>query len=129
MNAIHRISNSAIEETTQCHPRYNSPCTLNAKLLEIGRRDKTLVAGKGIRIEEGATDDGDDDDTQSSTKDLRTIPHDGATRHRTQIGNHLSDRDRVGREVVLIREHGWVEVLRPMRLQQLDKYPSTRYKI
>lgn len=89
----------------------NTPGTLDAELLEEGGGDDGLAGGEGVWVEESTTNDGDNDDTEATTESLRKVTDSSTTGHGTEVCNDLSDGDGVGREVVLVGEHGWVEIL------------------
>jgi hypothetical protein len=47
-----------------------APGTLDAELFEEGGGDDGFAAGEGVRIEQDATDEGDDDDGEAAPEDL-----------------------------------------------------------
>src|SRR2546423_12890526 len=91
--------------------RNHAPGTLDTELLEEGSGNDPFVLNEGVRVQERATDDTDDDDAESAPEDLAAISNSGAAGNSTQVGNDLRHSDGVGREEELVRQHGWVEVL------------------
>ena len=87
------------------------PSTLHAKLLKVSRRDDLGAVGESIRVQEGTSDDGDENDGEAAAEDLRSIADDGATGHGAEVGDNLGDGDLVGGEAELVLQHGRVEVL------------------
>jgi hypothetical protein len=93
-----------------------APSSLDAKLLEEGGGDYSFRGGKSIWEEKSATDYADYDDREATTKDLRAIANDCATRHGPEVGYDLSYGYSIGAEVVLILQHGWIQILGSVRL-------------
>lgn len=90
----------------------HAPSALNTELLEEGCRDHSVTAGECIRVQQSSADDRNEDDAKPSAKDLGRVSNDGSACHSTEIGNHLCHGHGVGRELELVLEHGWVEILR-----------------
>ena len=59
----------------------DAPSSLDAELLEEGGGDDVLAADEGVWVEEGAADDGDEDDAEAATKDLAGVADDGPAGH------------------------------------------------
>ena len=89
----------------------DTPRALDAELLEEGGRGDLLGAREGVGVQQGAADDGDDDDTKAAAEDLAAVADQSAAGEGAEVGDDLSDGDSVGVEVVLVFEHGRVEVL------------------
>lgn len=51
----------------------DAPCTLDAELLKECGCDDRAGGSVGVRVEESASDDGDEDDGETTAKYLRTI--------------------------------------------------------
>src|SRR5690349_9381294 len=80
------------------------------------RRSHDGQAGsESVRIEKSAADDTHDDDAESSAKDLGAESYHRTTRHRSEVGDDLRYGNLIGIEVVLIRKHGWIQILRAVR--------------
>ena len=56
-----------------------TPSALNTELFEEGSCDDGVGRGEGVWVEEGATDDGYEDDGESATEDLRAVSNDCST--------------------------------------------------
>lgn len=89
----------------------DAPCALHAELLEEGGRYDLLVADEGVRVEQRAADDGDEDDAEAAAEDLRGVPDHGPAGHGAEVGHDLRHGDGVGGEAVLVFDHEWVQVL------------------
>lgn len=89
--------------------RDDAPRTLDAELLEKGRGNDTLVADKGVWIEERATYDANDDDAEPPAERLREEAYHGAASHGAKVGHNLGYSNGVGAEFELILQHGRVE--------------------
>jgi hypothetical protein len=89
----------------------DTPSTLDAELLEESSCDDGLGRGEGVGVKEGTTDDASHDDSKTATEDGRAVTHGGSSSDSTKVSNNLSDGDRVGVELVLVLEHGGVEIL------------------
>jgi hypothetical protein len=98
----------------------NSPRTLNTELFKEGCGDDSMARGESVWVKKSTSDDGDEDDGKSSTKDLRGITDDSASSHGAKVGNHLCYGDRVGAKVVLVLEHSWVQILGSMGLENVS---------
>ena len=94
-----------------------APSALDAELFEEGGCDDGMAGGVGVWVEECSTDNGDENDGETTTKDLRAVADHRTSRHGPEVGNYLSDSDGVGAEVVLVLQHGGVEILRSVRLE------------
>lgn len=89
----------------------DSPRTLHTELLEESGRNDTVVGHEGIRIEQCATDDANADDTNPTAEDLRAISNHSATGHGAEVGYNLGDGDIGCAKLVLVGEHGRIEIL------------------
>jgi hypothetical protein len=87
------------------------PSALHAKLLKISRRDDPSAIDKGVRVQQRATNYGDENDGEAAAEDLRGIADDGAAGHGAEVGDDLGDGDVVGGEAELVLQHGGIEVL------------------
>ena len=96
--------------------RDHAPRALDAELLEEGRRDDGLVAGKAVRIDQGAAHDAHDDDGQATAEDLRAVSDDRSPEDRAHIGHDLGNRHFIGAKAVLVRKHRGVQILRAVGL-------------
>lgn len=94
----------------------DAPCALHAELLEEGSRHDGFVVHEGIGVQQGTTDDGDDDDGEAAAKDLTRPAAEGTAGQGTEVGDDLGDGDGVGGEAELVRQHGGIEVLRAVGL-------------
>ena len=74
----------------------DAPCALDAELFEEGSGHDLLAADEGIRIDEGATKDGDDDDAEPTAEDLGAVTDNGAAGHGTEVGDDLGHGYSVG---------------------------------
>ena len=90
----------------------DTPGALHAELLEEGCRDDALATDEGVRVQKGAAENGDDDDGEAATEDLRRVTDERAACHGTEIGYDLSNGDGICREIVLVRQHRRVQILR-----------------
>lgn len=89
----------------------DAPGALDAELLEKGGGHDGVGADKGVRVEEGATDDAAADDAEAAADGLGEEADDGAAGHGAEVGDDLGNGDLVGREVELVLQHGRVEIL------------------
>ena len=80
----------------------DAPGALHAELLEEGGGHDLVAAGEGVRVEEGAADDGDEDDAETTAEDLGGVADDCASGHGAEIRDNLSDGDGVGGEFELV---------------------------
>lgn len=80
----------------------HSPGALDAELLEEGCGDDGFGGCECVRVEEGAADYTNEDDAETTAKDLGAIPDHGASGHGSKVGNDLSYGYGVGREAVLV---------------------------
>jgi hypothetical protein len=94
----------------------DTPSSLDTELLEEGSCDDFLVVYKGIWVQQGTSDDRDEDDAESTAKNLRAIPNYCPTSHSSKVCNNLSYCHSIGAEVVLVCKHGRIKVLGSMRL-------------
>ena len=60
---------------------YDAPCTLYAELFEEGCSDDLMAAGEGIWIEQGTTNDGDEDDGEATAENLGRVADDCTACH------------------------------------------------
>lgn len=90
----------------------NAPGALHAELLEEGGGDDAFVGHEGVRVEQRAAENAHADDAEAPAEDGGAIADDGAAGHGAEVGDDLGDGDGIGGEVVLVGEHGGVEVLR-----------------
>lgn len=94
----------------------HTPSTLYTELFEESRRHDGFVADEVVRVEESTTDDGDNDNRESSSEDLTSPSAEGTAGHGTEVRNDLSNGHGVGGETELGGKHGRVEILRAVRL-------------
>ena len=87
------------------------PGALDAELFEKGRGYDFGVADVRVGVEDGAADDGDDNDGEAPAEDLRAVADDRAACHGAEVGDDLGDGDGVSGELVLILQHERIEVL------------------
>ena len=80
----------------------DAPCALDAELLEKGNGHDLLAADEGVRVDEGAADDGDDDDAEPTAKYLGGVTNNGAASHGTKVGDDLGHGYGVGGKAILI---------------------------
>lgn len=80
----------------------HAPGALDAKLLEEGGGDNGFTAGVGVGVEQGASDDRDEDYGEAATEDLGAVADDCAAGHGAEIGDYLSYGHGVGAEAVLV---------------------------
>ena len=97
----------------------DAPCALDTELFEEGGRDDALVTDEGVGVEEGATEYADDDDGEAATENLRGIADEGAAGHGAEIGDYLGYRYAVVGEIILVRQHRGVQILRSVGLTEL----------
>lgn len=90
----------------------HTPSSLNAELLEESRSHDPLVADERVRVQQSSTNDGYEDDAEAPTESLGEIANGSTSADSTQVCNDLRYRHSVGGEVVLVRKHGRVEILR-----------------
>jgi hypothetical protein len=98
------------------HSRDDTPCTLYTKLHKKGSCNDPIITDIGVWVEHGGASYTHDDYAESSAEDLRRVAHYRATKHGAEVSNDLGDGDSVGGKVVLIFEHGRIEVLRTVGL-------------
>ena len=91
--------------------RNHTPGALNTELLKESRGDNALAGNKGVRIQESAANDTHDNNTESSTEDLTAETDNSTTEHCAEVGDDLSDGDRIGTEIELVLQHRRVQVL------------------
>ena len=89
----------------------HAPRTLHAELFEESGSDDSLAANEAVRVQKRAAEDRDDDNAEATTEHLRQVAHGGSTGHSAEIGDDLGDGDGVGGELVLVLQHGRVEIL------------------
>ena len=80
----------------------DAPGALDAELFKEGYCDHLVGRSERVGVEQGASDDADEDDRESATEDLRQVANDCSSCHSSEIGTHLSDRHSVGAKVVLV---------------------------
>lgn len=90
----------------------DAPGTLDAELLEKGRRHDGLVPREAVGVQEGGADDAADRDAEAPPYRLAAESHNGTARHGAQIGDDLRHRHLRFGEPELVLEHGGVQVLR-----------------
>lgn len=93
----------------------DTPSTLHAELLEKSGCHDLGGRSEGVWVKQGPANNTHDDDAEPSPEDGTGVPDNGATAYGTEIGDDLGDCDLIGSEVVLIGEHGGVQVLRAVR--------------
>ena len=59
----------------------DAPGALDAELFEEGGGHDFVAAGEGVGVEQGAADDGDEDDAEAATEDLGGIADDSSAGH------------------------------------------------
>jgi len=79
-----------------------APCTLDAELLEEGSGDNGFAAGVGVRVEQGAPDNGDENNGEAATEDLGAVADDCTASHGAEICDYLSYGHGIGAEAVLV---------------------------
>jgi hypothetical protein len=89
----------------------DTPGALHAELLEKCGSHDAVVADEGVGVEEQAADDADYNDAEATTEHLREVSDRGTASHGTQVSDDLRNGDLSGTEIVLVFEHGWVEIL------------------
>lgn len=94
----------------------DTPCSLDAELLEEGSCDDGLRRSKSVWVEKSTTNDTNEDNGEATTEDLGAVPNGSTTQHGSEISHDLCDCDCVGREVELVGQHSWVEILRSVGL-------------
>lgn len=97
----------------------NTPCALHTELLEERGGDDGVRGGVGIWVQESRADDADEDDGEATPKDLRAVAYCDAAGHGAQVSDNLGYGNGVGGEVVLVGQHGWVEILGSVGLSTL----------
>ena len=80
----------------------HTPGTLDAELLEEGSGNNGFAAGVGVRVEQGASDNRDENNGEAATEDLGAVANDSAAGHGTEIGDYLSYGHGIGAEAVLV---------------------------
>lgn len=93
----------------------DSPCALDTELFEEGGGDDGGGAGIGVWVEKSTADDTDEDDAETTAEDGTAVSDGGASGHGAQVGDDLGNGDLVGGEVVLVAQHGGVEILGAVR--------------
>jgi len=99
--------------------RDHAPGALDAELLEEGGGDDGVAGGVSVWIQKRAADDRDEDYGEAAAEDLRAVPDYGAARHGAEVRYYLRDGHGVRAEIVLIGQHGWVEILGAVGLEDL----------
>lgn len=118
-----------------------TPGSLDAKLLKEGGCNNTMVGHERVRIKEGTANNTHHHDTKTAAKYLRGKPDNSTTKHGAKIGNDsvdvsaskyylyvgyeqekfpdendvLGDRNFVCAKVILVLQHGRIEILGAMR--------------
>ena len=93
----------------------DAPRALDAKLLEESSGHDALVGHERVRVQQSTADDADEDDAEATAEDGGAVPNHCSAADGPEVGHDLRDGDGVGREVVLVGDHGGVEVLRAVR--------------
>ena len=83
----------------------DAPSALHAELLEEGGGDHFMGARECVGVEQGAANDGYEDDHKAATDNLTAVAHYRAARHGPKIGADLRDCDGVGGELELVLQH------------------------
>lgn len=96
----------------------NAPGALHAELLKEGGGHDALVLDEGVRVEESAADDADYDDGEAAAEDLAGPAAEGAARQGAQVGDDLGDGDGVLGEFELVAQHGGVQILGAVGLEE-----------
>ena len=97
----------------------DTPCALDAELFKEGSSHNRLGGNVGIWVQQRGSDDTDDDDGESSAKDLAGPAAESAARDSTQVSDNLRDRDSIARKAELVGEQRGIEILRAMRLLKI----------
>lgn len=92
------------------------PGALHTGLFEESWRDDLLARYKGVWVQQSSANYGNEDDGEPSAEDLTTVSYHCSPGHSSQIGHDLSYSYSVGTEVVLVREHCGIKILRSMGL-------------
>ena len=74
----------------------DTPCSLDAELFEEGSGHDLLAADKGIRVDEGAAEDGNDNNAEPTAEDLGAVTDNSAAGHGTEVGDDLGHSYGVG---------------------------------
>jgi len=94
--------------------RNDAPGSLDAELFEEGGGDDAVIADEAVRIQQGATNNTDKDDTEPTSEDGTAISNDCASEHCAEIGDNLCDGYLVRGEAVLTAQHCWIQILASM---------------
>lgn len=82
----------------------DTPGTLNAELLEEGGSHESGGGCEGVWVQQGSTNDADENDGKPAAEDLRTVSDHGTAGHSTQVRHNLGHGYSIGGEIVLIGE-------------------------
>ena len=89
----------------------HTPGSLDAELFEERSCDDGFRGDEAVGVQEGGSDNADDDDGEPAPEDLRAIADDRPSGHGAEVCDDLRYGDGVGAEVELVRQQGWVEIL------------------
>lgn len=89
----------------------DTPCALDAELLEKCRGNDGLSADESVRVEQSAADDAARNDADSATDRLREESDDCTAGHGAEVGHDLCHGDLGLGETQLVLEHGGIQIL------------------
>lgn len=89
----------------------HAPGALDTELLEEGGGNDALVGDEGVGVQQDAAENTHADYAEAAAEDGGAVADDGAAGHGAEVGDDLGDGYGVGGEVVLVGEHGWVQIL------------------
>lgn len=90
----------------------DAPGALDAELFEERRSDDGSVVDVGVRVQKSSPNNGNEDDRESTSEYLRAVSDHRSSSHGAKVGHYLGNSDRIGGEVVLVGQHGRVQILR-----------------
>lgn len=90
----------------------DTPCALDAELLEERGGHDGFVSDEAVGVEERTAENAADHDAESSTDGLTAESNHGTASHCAEIGNNLGHSDGCFAEAKLVFEHSRVQVLR-----------------
>lgn len=102
--------------------RDDSPRTLDAELLEEGGGNDGVRGREGVGIEERAADHADEDDGESPTEYLRAVADHSSASHSAKVCDDLGYGYGIGAEIVLVLQHGRVQILGAVGLDLVILY-------
>jgi hypothetical protein len=98
----------------------DTPSTLDAELFEECGCDDGVRGSEGVGVKESTTDYANEDDGETTTENLRAVSDHGSTGHGAEICDNLCYGDGIGTEIVLVRQHGWVDILGTVGLKDIS---------